>query len=277
MKSLDEIMSGAGADASSSEEPIREQGNPPEQVETPANEPPVDPVSDPDPQPDEGGMVPHAALHAAREQGKKRYTEAVSEFDRRLKESDERWEKRFTEMMGALRPQQPPQPQPQPEQPAEWWDDPDKVFNQRTAQALDPVRQSLMFNARLTAEAIHKPETVSSAVEAFDRATANGSQNRELHAKIMSSPNPFHAAVQWHQHVKRQEALAKYGDDPEAAFEAEVQRRLAARGGANGQQPSPQTPSQPMPGSFAASPSAGPRAAAQWTGPKPLSEIMGGR
>lgn len=277
MKSLDEIMSGAGADASSSEEPIREQGNPPEQVETPANEPPVDPVSDTDPQPDDGGMVPHAALHAAREQGKKRYTEAVSEFDRRLKESDERWEKRFTEMMGALRPQQPAQPQLEPQKAQDYWDDPDKFIQHRLQEAMAPMQQAMMANARMAAEAVHKPETVKEAEEAFNSLVSSGRMDPRLAEQINGSPNPFHAAVQWHQHVKRQQSMAQYGEDPEAFIKAEVERRIAAMGGQPAQQLSPQTPSQPMPGSFAASPSAGGRSAAQWSGPKPLSEIMGGR
>lgn len=277
MKPLDEIMSGEGGSVPEPEaHSIEAQPEP--QPETQPDE-----ALDTDPQADERGMVPHAALHAAREQGKKRYTEAVTEFERRLKESEERAERRFMEMMGALRPQpqQPPQAQPQ-QPPVDPLDllmtEPDKFVQQHTSQALDPVRQALDFNARLTAEAIfdrENPGTVKAAEEAFNAAAASGRMDTELHRRINSSPNPYYAAVQWHQSLKRQEALSRYGDDPEAAFEAEVQRRLSERTGQQAQ-PSPQTP-QAMPSSFAAGRNAGPRAAPQWSGPKPLSEIMGGR
>lgn len=280
MKSLDEIMSREGEAMPEQDiNPIETQPEP--QVEAQAE---PDEASDPEPQADERGMVPHQALHAAREQGKKRYTEAVTEFERRQKESDERNEKRFADMMALLQAsRQPGQPQPEqtPQQPQEapqWWDDPDKAFEQRASQALDPVRQSLMFNARLTAEAIHDRETpgaVKEAEEAFNAAAAAGRIDPEIHRRINASPNPYHAAVQWHQHVKRQEAASKFGDDPEAYIAAEIERRLAAA--QTGQSQPPQQTAQAMPSSFAAGRSAGPRAAPQWSGPKPLSEIMNGR
>lgn len=272
MKSLDEIMSGEGGSVPEPEaNPIETQPEP--QLDA---QPAPEEALDPDPQADERGMVPHAALHAAREQGKKRYTEAVTEFERRLKESEERAERRFTEMMGALRPQpQQPQPQPQVEAP-DLWTDPDKFIQHRLQEAMAPMQHAMLANARMAAEAIHKPELVQEAEAAFNAAAASGRMDPALHQRINSSPNPFHAAVQWHQSLKRQEALGKYGDDPEAFIKAEIERRLAEMGAAPSAQPSQPTP-QAMPSSFAAGRNAGPRAAPQWSGPKPLSEIMGGR
>lgn len=269
MKSLDEIMSREGEPMPEREEPASEPAieSPHEVAAAPAEAAPE--VEAEPHEADQSGMVPVGALHAERAKGRK-YTEELAETRKALEE--------LRAMVMQPRQPQPSQAPPQPQQPQEapqWWDDPDKAFEHHARQALDPFQQALMFNARLTAEAVHNPETVKEAEAAFNAAAANGHIDPEVHRRINSSPNPYHAAVQWHQHVKRQEALNKYGDDPEAAFEAEVQRRIAERMG-NQQQPSPQTP-QAMPSSFAAGRNAGPRAAPQWSGPKPLSEIMGGR
>lgn len=267
MKSLDEIMSGEGGAMPESEE------------QNPAIETPPAPVSEAAPaaeqQPEgeahegeQSGMVPVGALHAERAKGRK-YTEELAETRRALDE--------LRSMV--LRQQQPPQPT-QPQAPAEvpdWYADPDKAFQHHASQVIDPVRQALDFNARLTAEAIHKPETVKEALDEFNRLASQGAHDPEIHRRIMSSPNPYHAAVQWHQQSKRQQQFSRFGDDPEAAIEAEVARRLAERTGQPAQQSSQPTPNQAMPSSFAAGRNAGPRAAPQWSGPKPLSEIMGGR
>jgi hypothetical protein len=272
MKSLDEIMSREGEPMPEREEPAIETPVVAAEEPAPVAVEPGPPEAEPH-EADQSGMVPVGALHAERAKGRK-YTEELAATNRRLDELQ-------ALLTQARQQQQPPPAQPQQPPPAapDFWEDPDKALEHRTSQMLDPVREALMFNARLTAEAIHKSETVKEAEAAFNAMAAAGQLDPEIHRRINTSPNPFHAAVQWHQHVKRQEALNKYGDDPEAAFEAEVQRRIAAlQGGAGVQpsQPSPQTP-QAMPSSFAAARSAGPRAAPQWSGPKPLSEIMNGR
>lgn len=272
MKSLDEIMSREGEAMPERNEPASEPAIETQQPEEGAAS--AEAASEGDAEQheaDQSGMVPVGALHAERAKGRK-YTEELAEIRRAFDE--------FRAL--AMQPRQPEPAQTQaPQPPAEvpdWYADPDKAFEHHAQQALGPVQQALMFNARLTAESIHdrdKPNTVKEAEAAFNAATRAGTIDPEVHRRINASPNPFHAAVQWHQHVKRQEALTKYGDDPEAAFEAEVQRRLAERQGGQ-PSPSPQT-AQAMPSSFSTGRSAGPRTAPTWSGPKPLSEIMNGR
>lgn len=270
MKSLDEIMSREGEAMPEREEPASPAIETPQVEEAPAPaevSPEAEGVEELD---ESNSPALLKALHESRAKGRK-YTEELAATNRRLDE--------LQALLTQARQQPQPQAQPQqPQAPAEvpdWYADPDKAFEHHAQQALDPVRQALMFNARLTAEAIFKPETVKAAEEAFNAAARAGQMDPEIYRRINSSPNPFHAAVQWHQHVTKQQAFSKYGDDPDAAIEAEVQRRLAALQGGQ-PQPSPQT-AQAMPTSFSAGRSAGPRTAPTWSGPKPLSEIMNGR
>lgn len=268
MKSLDEIMSREGEAMPERDEAASAPAIEAPQVEEAPAPAEAAPEAEAEQQEaDQSGMVPVGALQAERAKGRK-YTEELAETRRAL-----------DELRAMVMQQRQPQPQPQPQQAPppvpDFWEKPEDYVAHQAQQMLDPVRESLMFNARLTAEAIFKPETVKEAEAAFNAAAMSGQLDPEIHRRINTSPNPFHAAVQWHQHVKRQEALSKYGDDPEAAFEAEVQRRLAERQGAQptSQQPAPQA----MPSSFSTGRSAGPRTAPTWTGPKPLSEIMNGR
>jgi len=272
MKSLDEIMSreGEATPASDQHEPqnIEQPAAPDAEASQPQDQ--GEQVNGDPQEGDQSGMVPVGALHAERAKSRK-YTDELAETRRSVDE--------LRNLVQALQrqpqPQAPQQPQP-PQEAPNLWDDPDKYVEHRLQEALAPVQQAMLANARMAAEAYHKPETVKEAEAAFNAAAASGQMDPELHRRINSSPNPFHAAVQWHQQIQRQQAFSRFGDDPEAAIEAEVQRRLAARG-TQPAQPSPQQPGSPMPSSFAASPSAGGRAAPQWGGPKPLSEIMGGR
>lgn len=259
MADLDEIMAGKGETAPEpavqTQEPAQEpqaQGGAPDQTQEDA-----DPVS---------GL--RKALDE--ERGKRRrYKEELANNSRELAE--------LRGMISAL--SQAPRPTPQPPPPApDFFESPDAFVDQRLKaqleQSVNPVRDALMFNARLTAEAIHTRDTVLTAQTAFDGAMKSGQLDPRDYQRVMQSPNPFHEAVQWHQ---RNSVISEIGTDPQAYREklrAELLAELQGQG-AGQSQPQP-TAAQPqaMPTSFAAARNAGPRTAPQWSGPKPLSELM---
>jgi hypothetical protein len=168
--------------------------------------------------------------------------------------------------------QQPQQPAPQP-QPDDIFTDPTAFVTNQVRGAIDPVQKAMMFNARLVAESVYdreKPGTVKSAVDAFDQAVVAGQIHPSEKDRIMSSPNPFYEAVQWHQ---RNAALSEIGTDP-AAYRERLKAELLAELGQPAQQSSQGGLPPNMPSSFATARSAGPRSTPQWSGPKPLSEIL---
>lgn len=266
MADLDEIM--AGRSDSASEQP--------DQQTQPANEPQYEAqTQEPEQQQHPDGYVPIQALDAERGKGRK-YKEELADVNRRFGE----FQQQFTGFIQAFQGQQRPQQAQPPQEAPAIWDNPDGFVDHRVSQALqgqvDPIREAIMFNSRLTAEAYHKPEAVRAAEDAFNEAARTGQIDPREHARINSSPNPFHAAVLWH---KQTSALSQIGSDPDAYRERVRAELLAEMQGQTAPFARPQPNGAPpaMPSSFAAGRSAGPRATPQWSGPKPLSEIMGGR
>src|SRR6185503_12259288 len=86
--------------------------------------------------------------------------------------------------------------------------------------------------------------------------------------KVVSSPNRYAAAVQWH---KAQLAKAEIGDDP-AAFRAKIEAEILAKhgltqeGGAAQQQQKPAV----MPSNLAGARNVGSRSGPAWSGPPSL-------
>lgn len=211
------------------------------------------------------GYVPQQALHAARE--------TAREMKERLAAAEER-ERSYQQMLARYSQPQPQAPQKPAETP-EFWSDPEgylkaqlEPFAQQQASMREHVSQMM---------AVEKfgAETVQTAYQSLDQAmSTNPALRAQLMARIEASPHPYAEVVKIHQ---ERSALTRYGEDPEAYIKAEIERRMAEMtGGGAPAQPSSQTP-QAMPSSFAAGRNAGPRATPQWSGPKPLSEIMGGR
>jgi hypothetical protein len=181
------------------------------------------------------------------------------------------------------------QPRPQaeaPKPPPDFFENPDAAFQARLQEALSPLQQgqtSIVENfSRMMASDKHGEETVNKAYQDLQsRVNANPAAMRATYQRIMQSQHPYGELVKWH---KEQSALSTYGDDPEAWRNSERERIRAeilaeAQGGQpNGQQQTPQQQvPQNMPNNFAGSRNNGPRSTPGFSGPKPLSEIMGGR
>jgi hypothetical protein len=237
MQPLDNILSGSGEAVSPEAEKPVTQETTQSQTETPAQTDTEEPEAL-----DVGGqkMVPQQALHASREKVK-RYTEQVAAFEKQMAESNAAWERRFTQMVEAVKP-----PQPQQQAPDQFED-----FNGAARHAVAPQMQELskmlMANARLTAETRFTEEKVNAAEQAFMQAVQTQALDQADYQRVVNAPNRFAAAVQWHQ---RQEAQKEIGTDPaayKAKVEAEIREKVLAELQQGGQ---PQATQQRAPGAM---------------------------
>lgn len=268
-KSLDEIMSARG-------EPAPEQ--------TPIVEAkPEAPASDAKPAPDQDrvaqheageadqqGMVPQAALHAERQKAK-RYTEQVADMQSRMDAMNREWQQRFDQILAMQ--QRPAQQAPQTE-PPDWYQDPNAAFQHNVAPIQQQFAQTQEQFSKMLAEDKFGSDAVQSAYQAFSSHMRSNPNAQFEYQRIMSSPHPYGELVKWH---KSQTVLSEFGDDPKAAREklrAEILAEIAS--GRPGNTPIQQAAQPPvLPTNFAGARSAAPNSAATFTGPRPLSEIMG--
>lgn len=214
-------------------------------------------------------MVPVSALQA--ERGKvKRYTEQVAEFQRQMAEQ--------RQMIERLSQQLAPKPPEQPQQPTDYWDDPQGWTQQQLVQALTPIVQSMGGQreqlSQIQAVAQHGEETVNKAYEAMaELSRTNPEKVRDDYARIMQSPHPYGALVEWH---RKQQVLAEVGTDPQAYKEklkAELLAELQKQAPAPGAQNSPSA----MPSNFATTRNVGTRSGPNWAGPSPIDDIFAKR
>lgn len=263
MADLEHIMSDRGA-PEPSEEMNRQTAQEP--LPIPATGDRQEPQEEPQQSPPPAGYVPLGALEAERA-GKRKYRDEVATVNQRLAHLQGVLEA----MQRQSQPAKAQEPQPEPD----FWADPAAYMQQHVSgmvkQTVDPIQNALMYNARLVAEGRHTEEKVKEAVTAFDQAATAGQIDPADQQKIMGSPNPFHAAVEWH---KRTAALSEIGTDP-AAYRDRLRAEILAEIGQGGQQSAPGAQAAAMPSSFAGARSAGPRTTPQWSGPKPLTELMG--
>lgn len=266
MSTLESILSGEGAPASEPQA-TTPTATPETTQEQPQGQP--EPSSDAEPQTDERGMVPVAALQAERQKAK-RYTEQVAEFQQKLEQQNAQWEQRFAQMMSAVAPRQA---QPEPAPAPEIWDDPNAFVRSQASELVSPLQQQMQAMARQVAEIQFQPDTVAKAVDAFDNATRTGSIDPEIHRRIMASPNPYAAAVQWHQHTT---TMSEIGTDP-TAYKAKLAEEIRAQVMAEiqgGAAPAGNQPAPVMPSNFAAARNVGTRSGPAWSGPTPLQDIF---
>lgn len=213
-------------------------------------------------------------------------------FDARMAKAEKQFQDRVAALEAQLnqfRHQQPVQQQPQRQQPPDWFDNPDAAFEARLQERLAPIAQgqgSIVENfSRMMASEKHGEDAVNSAMQDItNRVQTNPAAMQATYMRIMRSPHPYGELVKWH---KEQSALSTYGDDPEAWRTAERDRMRAEilaemqgdgqQAQAQPQQGQQQVAQQAMPNSFAGARNNGPRAVPGFSGPRPLSEIMGGR
>ncbi|WP_375790880.1 hypothetical protein ACE102_33735 [Bradyrhizobium sp. vgs-9] len=184
------------------------------------------------------GRDAHGALHAERQRVKRKYTETVADFERRLTEAntgfekkltdtlaenDRRWEQRFNTFAQQL--QQPRQePKTEPEVVPDIFENPNGFVEHNMKKALDPVEQRIAkitegFSRRMAIKE-HGAEKVQAAFGALDQAAKSGNRDAiEFVAKVKQSDDPFGDIMDWHS---KSSVISEVGNDP-AAF---IQKKL---------------------------------------------------
>lgn len=218
----------------------------------------------------ESGKPPIGAIRQAeREKATKRYTEQVADFDKRLSEQNEAWERRFTKLLETVKP-----PQQQQQQPPDFFENPNGAVLHTVAPQMDEFRGVMMHNSRLIAEGRHGEDLVQSADAAFTQAYEGGKLDPADYQRVIRSPNIYDAAVKWHQ---RQKAIEEIGPDPSAYRErlkAELMAELGAQGGQQQNGGQQQQAAPVMPSNLATARNVGARSGPAWGGPKSLNDIF---
>jgi hypothetical protein len=217
-------------------------------------------------------MVPQQALHAEKQKAK-RYTEEVSSLRQEIADRDAAWERRIAALMEAQKPKAEPQAVP------DWFENPEAATQHAVQRSTSPqfenLTKALFAQAEMLAGIKYGDDKVSAADKAFSDAVAAGTIDPADRQKVLTSPNIYAAAVQWHQ---RQLAQAEIGDDP-AAFRAKLEAEILAKHGltAGGEQQTQQGQQQPkpvMPSNIAGARNVGTRSGPAWSGPPSLQDIF---
>jgi hypothetical protein len=218
------------------------------------------------------GYVPNAAIREAREE------------NRALKEQLAALQGQFAAMQGFMGNASQAAPGEAP-QPPQWFDNPEEATRHALRPEFQRVHHAVMHNARLVAGAVHGGEQVEAAQAAFDDALHGGQLDELDYQRVMSSPNPFAAAVEWHQ---RHTILAEIGADPaayRARLEADTRAKILREIQETGQlpalpyggapQPQPQgAPAPVFPSDLAGARSTGGRTGPAYGGPPALTDIF---
>jgi hypothetical protein len=216
--------------------------------------------------PADGKAPPIGAIRQAeREKATKRYTEQVADFDRRLSEQNTAWERRFTQLLDAVK--QPPQQQ----QPPDFFENPEAGVLRAVAPHLQQVNQRQALIVEELARTRYGDEVVDEAAQAYEQLRANGQLDPADYHKISNSQNPYSAVVQWH---KKRQASLEIGDDPAAYREKVKAELLAELQQQNGNGAAQQQAAPVMPSNLATARNVGSRAGPAWAGPMPLNDIF---
>lgn len=279
VKSLDDIMSGRG-------EPVSEEANAPVATESATPAPAEAAGASRDEQgrfaakPTEAAVVEPQATPSAQAQQLSGYVPIQSlDAERgKRKAAEERYEQDMRRMQELERQIQalsnPPKPTEPPKPPPALWDDPDGYLQHQLTpvqQQMQEMREVLQETQAISTHGAAKVQAAKQAAEALFNTPQGAALGREL----MAGGNPFDNLVKWHE---RQTVNAEIGGDLEAYKQKVIQDYLAAQQQHPQPTPTPQpAPAPNLPTAFAKTPAGGPRGGAEYGGPRPLSEIMGGR
>jgi hypothetical protein len=260
MTSLDAMLSGRSEHAPEAEKPETTQK--PEATTEQVKETPETPAEGEQPS---GGqkMVPHEALHAEK-QKVKRYTEQIASFEQKLTEQNQAWERRFGQMIEAVKPKQEPTTPPDP------FENPAAHTMHTVAPHLERFENVLMANAKLIAGAKFGDDKVDEAEKAFIQAYSSQTLDPADYQKVVNSPNRYAEAVKWH---KRQLAAAEIGDDP-AAYREKLKSELMAELQQKTETEQPAAAALNLPSNMTTTRNVGVRTGPAWGGPKPLGDIF---
>ena len=275
-QSLDDIMSGRGASASSENSTETNAANAATTAASPSGQ-----TTEQGQQRDGQGRfagkeqtpAPGQADNATTQQPGHVPIQALDAERGKRKETEERYEKKLKELEDRIaslsKPQQAAQ-QAQPVAPPEIFEDPDGYIRHQ----LTPVQQQMMdmreFVSENMAVTAHGADAVNEAKQAVEQVAATPEGQRVI-AEMLQSQHPYDALMKWH---KKQRAMAEVGDDPEAYFQRRLQEMQAAQQQPQTQTQQPATQAAPLPTDFSGAPSGGPRGGPEYGGPRSLTDIM---
>lgn len=261
MSDLDSILSGKGEAV-----PAPEATEPETTVEATTPETETPELHGDEAGATDGRTVPVAALHAERQKAK-RYTEQVASFEQTLKDREAAWERRFSEMLTRLAPQQQ-----QPEQPPpDFFADPDAALSHRINPLMERMqmveRASTLRASRAEAVAAYGRDAIAKMEADIEAAMRGGDPELvPLREAMLRSDDPVGLAMSWHQ---RRTVLSEVGSDP-AAYREKLKAEILAE-----LQQQPAAPGAPvMPSNLAGARNVGSRSGPAWGGPTPLTDIF---
>lgn len=186
------------------------------------------------------GQDAHGALHAERQRVRRKYTDTVADFERKLSEvntgfetklsetlaeRDRQWEQRFNHFAHQIQPRPEPRPEVVAERP-DIFENPDGFLKHGLTEALSPVEQRIAqiteTYSRRDAVREHGQEKVDAAFAALHQAAISGNRDAiDVVAKVKKSMEPYQDIVDWHS---KSSVISEFGTNPEAA----IQKRLEA-------------------------------------------------
>ena len=212
----DEPIEQVTADETVSEQPVND-GQPRDdqgRFATKAEEPPAAQPVATEPQGKDEAFVPSWRLRELREE-----REAAIERANRLEEN---YQRQLRELQAKL-------PKPEPQKAPDVFEDPNGFLQHGVQQAVDPISQQVSklteFYSRKDAIREHGEDKVKAAYLALDQAANSGdAEARAVVARVKQSMDPFGDMVVWHS---KQSVFQQIGNDPNAWFEKELEKRLA--------------------------------------------------
>jgi hypothetical protein len=259
------------------ESPIENEGNQ-EQVHdvelNGSNEQPNDDHQG-DEQREGGKSVPLAAVQAERAKNK-RYTEALADVERRLAESDQRWEQRISQIADMFKGGQNQAPtQEQVDPMDEFFSNPDEFFQKRQQPVIQQYQQDMMVFARDLANIQHTPAKVVEATKAYDDACARGAIDVSEAQKIRGAHNPFSAAVAWYEKNKLTQEIGANPEEYKQRLRAEIEAEMAEKYGQQSQGTQQnRLNTKNFPSNFASARNAGTRNPPAWNGAPSIEQIF---
>jgi hypothetical protein len=260
MKSLDSVL----ADVDASDQEIANETAPNQEVAT-TEQPSQEGEQEEGGEQDQGHDA-QGALHAERNRVRRKYTETVADFEKRLTEAstgfetklttslaenDKKWQQRFDEFASRLQPQQQQrQPEPEKVERPDFYENPDGFVDHGVRQHLDPVRKEIRdtveFYSERDAVREHGREKVEAAFAAMTQAAQRDPEIRAAVGRLTTSRDPYGDVMAWHA---KQSVISEVGNDP-AAYKAKLREELKAEilaeiGGGKPSQPSAQQAQRP--------------------------------
>lgn len=210
----DEPIELAAADEPVAEQPV-DEGQPRDEhgrFAAKAEEPVAQPEAKPEGK--EEAYVPSWRLREMREE-----REAA---ERRFAETQSQWQRQIAELQAKL-PKEEPKPAP------DVFEDPNRFLEHGVRQHVDPIRSEITQLREEYSKKWAIKEHGQEKVNAAYKAIADGMQSRDpevlaVYQRAMQSMDPYDAIVSWHS---QKTVFSQIGNDPNAWFEKELEKRLA--------------------------------------------------